>query len=176
MSREAAVKIAPDGRPRAQRRYAAVRTPLVLLALAGAAPLSGCGSGSGSGAGGAGGAGEDASSATIPFTPQEARVERGARLFVSDGCAACHSLGSPHGVGPSFARFAGDRVVLADGRRALVDESFLRTALLHPRRAALRGYPLAPMAAAVARLDLAAHPEDVRALAAFIEQVGPEEG
>jgi hypothetical protein len=41
---------------------------------------------------------------------------------------------------------------------------------------AVRGYAPAPMIAAVERLKLAAHREDVAALAAFIEQIGPESG
>lgn len=111
---------------------------------------------------------------TAPFTHQEQLVQRGAGLFVADGCPACHSIAGRGRLGPSFATFAGSRVVLADGRRVVVDEALLRRALLEPARVALRGYPPAPMVAAVTRLRFAGHRADVRALAAFIEQIGPE--
>jgi len=110
---------------------------------------------------------------TEPFTPQEQRVERGARLIVTDGCSSCH-LHAAAGVAPSFQSFAGHRVTLVDGRHVLVDERFLREGLLRPRAAEIRGYDPGPMLAALARLHLARHPEDVAALSAFIEQIGPE--
>ncbi len=79
-------------------------------------------------------------------------------------------------VGPDFAGFAGHAVTLADGRRVLVDEHFLREGLLHPEQAELKGYDPAPMLAAVRRLHLSGDPGQVAALAAFIEQIGPEQG
>jgi cytochrome c peroxidase len=111
---------------------------------------------------------------TEPFTQEQRLVEQGARLVVSDGCAACHLIASARGIAPSFSSFAGHRVKLADGHSAVVDEAFVREGLLHPDANRLSGYDPAPMLAAVARLDLAAHTGQVAALAAFIEQVGPE--
>ncbi|HXN38594.1 MAG TPA: hypothetical protein VN892_11180 [Solirubrobacteraceae bacterium] len=143
------------------------------LACAAVVCLCGCGVAGGS-------ASTNASSTSVPsyvtapFTHQEQLVGQGAGLFVADGCSACHSIAGRAGLGPSFARFAGSRVVLTDGHSALVDEAFLRRALLEPRATALRGYTLAPMLAAVARLHFAEHRVDVTALAAFIEQIGPE--
>jgi cytochrome c oxidase subunit 2 len=102
-------------------------------------------------------------------------VEEGARLVVSDGCSACHLNGHP-GTAPSFASFAGQQVTLADGRRVLVEERFLREALSDPRKTPIKGYALAPMLAAVTRLHLSGQPKQVAALAAFIEQIGPEPG
>ena len=58
----------------------------------------------------------------------------------------------------------------------LVDEHFLRGGLEHPEQAELKGYAAAPMLAAVRRLHLAGEPDQVAALAAFIEQIGPEQG
>jgi cytochrome c2 len=113
---------------------------------------------------------------TAPFTHEEQLVEQGARLAVADGCSACHLVGKSQSVGPDFAGFAGHDVTLAEGRRVLVDEHFLREGLLHPEKAELKGYAAAPMLAAVMRLHLADNPAEVAALAAFIEQIGPEEG
>jgi hypothetical protein len=109
-----------------------------------------------------------------PFSHEQQLVEQGARLVVSDGCAACHLSAPGKAIAPSFASFAGHRVELADGRTAVVEERFLREGLAHPRRLVIRGYAAAPMLAAVRRLQLARQPQEVAALAAFIEQVGPE--
>jgi hypothetical protein len=110
------------------------------------------------------------------LTPQQRRVEQGARLIVSLGCAACHLMSTNHDVGPNFVDFAGHEATLADGSRVLVDERFLREALLHPRRNALRGYDPAPMLAAIGHLQLGRRPAQIAALIAFIEQIGPEPG
>ena len=111
-----------------------------------------------------------------PFSHEEQLVEQGARLVVSDGCAACHLSAPGKAIAPSFASFAGHRVELTDGRSVLVDERFLHEGLLHPSRTVIRGYAAASMLTALQRLDLSRHPQQVGALAAFIEQVGPEAG
>lgn len=111
-----------------------------------------------------------------PFTHQQQLIEQGARLIITNGCSACHLSGAGRGLAPSFASFAGHRVTLADGRRVLVDEHFLRDALRHPGQAQIAGYDPAPMLRAIARLNLASHPRQVAAFAAFIEQIGPEPG
>jgi hypothetical protein len=109
-----------------------------------------------------------------PFTHQQELVEQGARLVVSDGCSACHLTASSQRIAPSFASFAGQDVTLTDGQRVLVDEHFLREALLDPRNTQIKGYDPAPMLTAIERLHLSGQPEQIAALAAFIEQIGPE--
>jgi hypothetical protein len=111
---------------------------------------------------------------TEPFTPEQQLIEKGARLVVADGCTACHLTLSKPGLAPSFSSFAGHRVALRSGHTVLVDEHFLREGLLHPRDFLLEGYDPGPMLAALARLHLNRQPQQVAALAAFIEQVGPE--
>jgi hypothetical protein len=134
--------------------------------------LAGCGAGS------SGGASSRTSSVpayvTEPFSHQEQLVAQGARLVVADGCAACHLSAKGKPIAPSFASLAGHRVALTDGHTVLVDERFLHEALLDPRRTLIKGYDPAPMLAALARLHLDSEPRLVDALAAFIEQVGPE--
>jgi hypothetical protein len=109
-----------------------------------------------------------------PFSHEQRLVEQGAHLVVSDGCAACHLSAKGKAIAPSFASLAGHRVTLTDGRTVLVEERFLREALLDPRSTLIAGYDPAPMLAALRRLRLASEPQNVAALAAFIEQVGPE--
>ena len=144
-----------------------------VIALACAPMLAGCGTG-----GSAGSAASSSSTApsyvTEPFTHQQQLVEQGARLAVADGCTACHLDAAGRGIAPSFASFAGHRAALADGRRVLVDEHFIRLGLLHPESAEIKGYDPAPMLKAIRRLHLAENPGQVAALTAFIEQIGPE--
>jgi hypothetical protein len=111
---------------------------------------------------------------TEPFTHEQHLIEQGAHLIVADGCSSCHLTLARPGVAPSFYSFAGHRVALRDGRTVLVDEQFLRKGLLDPRAAELKGFDPAPMLAALARLHLGGQPKQVAALAAFIEQIGPE--
>jgi hypothetical protein len=145
----------------------------VPIVLAGALllALTGCSAGSAS-------AGRSSSSVpsyvTEPFTHEQQLVAQGAPLIVGDGCASCHLNATAKGIAPSFSSFAGHRVTLTDGRHVLVDEQFVREGLLHPQANALKGYDAAPMLAALERLHLASHQQQVAALAAFIEQVGPE--
>jgi hypothetical protein len=111
-----------------------------------------------------------------PFTAQQQLIEQGAHLVVSDGCSACHLNATARNIAPSFASFAGHPLRLTNGRRVIVNERFLREALLHPSTPPVKGYNAAPMLLATKRLNLAKHPRQVAALAAFIEQIGPEPG
>jgi hypothetical protein len=141
--------------------------PLALLAGA-TLVLAGCSS---SGAG----TNRVASTTTPePFTHEQQLVVQGARLVVADGCSACHLDKLKQSASPSFASFAGHEVTLTDGRHAVVEEGFVREGLLHPSTHELKGYDPEPMLAALQRLDLGAKPGQVDALAAFIEQIGPE--
>lgn len=125
---------------------------------------------------------QDSSSSTAPayvsepFTAQQRLIEQGAHLVVSDGCSACHLIATTRSIAPSFASFAGHRFTLTNGRSVIVNEQFIREALLHPHTPPIKGFDPAPMLRATKHLDLAAHPQQVAALAAFIEQIGPEPG
>jgi len=109
-----------------------------------------------------------------PFNQEQKLVAKGAQLVVSDGCAACHLNAHASGLGPDFDSFAGHHVKLRDGREVRVDERFVREGLLNPAANELDGYDAKPMLMALARLHLRGQPAQVQALAAFIEQVGPE--
>ena len=109
-----------------------------------------------------------------PFSHEQKLVEQGAHLVVSDGCSVCHLMTGAHPAAPSFLTFAGHHVTLSNGRSVLVDERFMREGLLNPSANELKGYDPAPMLAALAHEHLASDPQAVVALAAFIEQIGPE--
>jgi cytochrome c5 len=151
------------------------RAVAALLAGVMLIPLCGCGA-SGTAGKDASSASNEAQSVSEPFTHQQQLVEQGGHLVVAYGCASCHLAKANHDIGPSFANFAGHDVTLADGRRVLVDEHFLREGLLHPERDPVAGYDPAPMITALRRLHLNSQPQQVAALTAFIEQIGPEPG
>lgn len=111
-----------------------------------------------------------------PFTSHQERIAAGARLFVVDGCEACHLNHSRRHLGPSFESFAGQRIRLADGRHVVIDEAVLRASMLDPAAFPLPGYRPAAMLLTDARLRLSRHPREVAELAAFIEEIGPETG
>ncbi len=147
--------------------------------LAGAATvlalsLPGCGGGGGTTASVQGQLTPEPAYLTAPFSHEQQLVEQGARLVVADGCSVCHLAKTQQRSAPSFGSFAGNYFTLANGRRVLIDERFVREALLDVHKSPIKGYDPAPMIAAVQRLHLSSKPEQVAALAAFIEQIGPE--
>ncbi len=159
-------------RPRTRLQAPTLTAPALALALAGLL-LAGCGSSPRIGSPSSGSASVP-SYVHEPFSAKQQLIATGARLIVADGCSACHLNGSSSRLGPSFESFAGHEATLADGRRVLVDEAFLRAALRDPAAHSLRGYGPTAMLRALAPLQLGRHPHDVQALAAFIEEVGPE--
>ena len=71
-------------------------------------------------------------------------AQNGERLFASLGCNSCHS-GEPSARGPNLAGVFGKRVQLANGSSAIVDEAFLRNAILNPAVQVTAGYaPIMP--------------------------------
>jgi cytochrome c oxidase subunit 2 len=71
-------------------------------------------------------------------------AQRGQALFETSGCAACHARIGGH-VAPRLPGIFGKRVPLADGGEALVDEQYLRDALLLPNKQVAAGFrPIMP--------------------------------
>jgi mono/diheme cytochrome c family protein len=108
-----------------------------------------------------------AATGAVPTTP--ALVARGAKLYSSDGCSACHSLNGSPGVGPSFKGLAGSMVRLASGQTVTADDAYLERSITDPDAQIVAGYRPGVMPAAIAQYDLASKPEDIRALVAFID-------
>lgn len=68
----------------------------------------------------------------------------GRRLFLSLGCATCHTQ-TPEARGPNLVRLFGSRVLLQDGRELVADESYLRASIVDPAAAIVSGWqPIMP--------------------------------
>src|SRR6202789_1034462 len=71
-------------------------------------------------------------------------AQNGERLFASMGCNSCHN-GPPAGRGPSLAGVYGSKLTLTDGRQILVDDAYLRDAILNPSEHVTAGFsPIMP--------------------------------
>jgi hypothetical protein len=152
-----------------------LRPSALLATLAAGCILAACGGGSSTTAG--------TTTESVPAyvneppTHQQVLVREGAKIAVADGCTVCHLMSHRRSLGPSFTSLAGHRVKLTDGRSVLVDERFVKEVLTNPDTATMSGYEPDLMSRALARLhvNLRAHPHQVAALAAFIEEIGPED-
>ena len=70
--------------------------------------------------------------------------QNGERLFSSMGCNACHS-GNAAARGPSLAGVYGSKLQLANGSQVLVNDAYLRDAILNPSQHVTAGYaPIMP--------------------------------
>src|SRR5579871_2477713 len=71
-------------------------------------------------------------------------AQNGERLFASMGCNACHS-GAATARGPNLAGVYGSRLKLTSGSEVLVNEAYLRDAILNPSQHVTAGYnPIMP--------------------------------
>jgi cytochrome c oxidase subunit 2 len=71
-------------------------------------------------------------------------AQNGERLFASMGCNACHS-GTAAARGPNLARVYGSKLQLANGSEVLVNDAYLRDAILNPSEHITAGYaPIMP--------------------------------
>jgi cytochrome c oxidase subunit II len=71
-------------------------------------------------------------------------AQNGERLFASLSCNACHN-GQPDARGPSLADVYGSKLMLTSGSPVLVDEAYLRQAILNPSAHITQGYaPIMP--------------------------------
>jgi cytochrome c oxidase subunit 2 len=71
-------------------------------------------------------------------------AQNGERLFASMGCNACHS-GNAVARGPNLAGVYGSKLTLADGGQVLVNDAYLRDAILNPSQHVTAGFaPIMP--------------------------------
>jgi cytochrome c oxidase subunit 2 len=75
---------------------------------------------------------------------QDTPVVAGERLFSQMRCESCHGSEAV-GKAPSLAGLYGTQVVLADGSRAIADESYIRESILDPKHRVVDGFsPVMP--------------------------------
>ncbi len=71
-------------------------------------------------------------------------AQNGERLFASMGCNACHS-GNAAARGPNLAGVYGSKLTLTDGSQVLVNDAYLRDAILSPSQHVTAGFaPIMP--------------------------------
>jgi mono/diheme cytochrome c family protein len=104
-----------------------------------------------------------------PVAVTPALVARGKGLYTADGCSACHSLTGSSSVGPSFKGLAGSAVTLTSGQTVTADDAYLERSIADADAEIVKGYHAGVMSAAIGSYDLAAKPDDIRALVAFIK-------
>lgn len=67
-------------------------------------------------------------------------AQQGARLFTQLGCDSCH-VGAPSSTAPSLAGIYGKPAKMTNGETRIVDDAFLRQAILTPSTINVAGYP-----------------------------------
>ena len=76
--------------------------------------------------------------------PTATGAAAGEQLYKIKGCIACHSIDGSRLLGPSLkGLFGKSEVILADGQEQtkVVDEEYLKRAILDPRSKTVKGYP-----------------------------------
>ena len=87
---------------------------------------------------------EDYKKWTEESTSGMSLAQNGERLFASMGCNACHS-GNAAARGPSLAGVYGTTLQLTNGAQVLVNDAYLRDAILNPSQHVTAGYsPIMP--------------------------------
>lgn len=66
-------------------------------------------------------------------------VARGERWVNNNGCQSCHSIDGATSVGPTWKGLFGSTVTLIDGSQVVVDETYLRTAIMDPNAQVAQG-------------------------------------
>lgn len=67
-------------------------------------------------------------------------VARGQRLVAQNGCIGCHSLDDKPSVGPTWQGLFGKEQELTDGSKVIVDEDYLKEAILFPNAKVPKGF------------------------------------
>ncbi|CAN5492090.1 cytochrome c oxidase subunit II [soil metagenome] len=86
-----------------------------------------------------------ASGGGLGIEPDSNPVEIGAQLFEAKACNTCHSIDGTTRVGPSFLGTWGQQRPLTDGRTLVMDEEYVRGAILNPNAQVVQGFqPVMP--------------------------------
>ncbi len=72
-------------------------------------------------------------------------VDQGKAVYEKKGCVACHSVDGTLKVGPSHKGLFGTQVELADGRKVIADENYIRNHIENPQSNTVKGFnPVMP--------------------------------
>ena len=72
-------------------------------------------------------------------------AERGAELYIKNGCNACHSLDGAPSVGPTFLKLYGKEGKTTDGATYTADHEYLQESILYSNKRITEGYqPVMP--------------------------------
>lgn len=84
---------------------------------------------------------ENASNLLATLTP----VDAGKKISERHGCKACHSIDGTVAIGPTWKGLFGKRHSFTDGSKGVVEENYLREAILEPNAKVVSGYaPVMP--------------------------------
>ena len=86
----------------------------------------------------------------------------GAKLYVSMGCNACHTVNGNPLVGPTWKNLAGYPQALTNGKTVVADYKFLRYMILHPDKLVVKGVPPIMPAIYTAQLSGPNHPHETK--------------
>jgi len=100
---------------------------------------------------------------TSGSTATDSPAAQGRKLFLQNGCVACHETG----LAPNLQGVFGQPVILSDGSTIVADESYIREHILTPGRKVVYGYqPIMPSFAGRLTED------DLVQLLAYIKSIG----
>lgn len=80
---------------------------------------------------------------------------RGRALVEERACTACHALDATRGIGPGWGGIYGTTQALKDGGTVVVDEEYLRRAMLDPSAEIVDGFDAVMVPAAVDESQIA---------------------
>ena len=78
----------------------------------------------------------------VPTGQASGAVQEGGKLFVSQGCAACHQLGASQ-LAPDLQGVFNSTQVLADESKVIADEAYLRESIRQPQQRIVKGFAAA---------------------------------
>ncbi len=72
-------------------------------------------------------------------------AQGGERLYLTRGCAQCHSVDGKGGTGPTFKGLFGHQVPLDGGKTVVADENYIRESIMEPQAKVVAGFqPVMP--------------------------------
>jgi len=101
-----------------------------------------------------------------PVDAAGAMAEAGKKVFLGQGCAACHMQGSAE-LAPQLHGVFGTVQIFTDGTEAMADEAYLRESITHPQAHIVKGYAAAMPAYATVLTS-----EQLDQLVAYIRSIG----